>query len=179
MSQLLISVLSAVIGGVVAATVGFVLVRLWEGHQPPPGRPVVSVVIVVLPVALVFLMFGAAFALIEVGQRMATANSPPVGEALVVSPRIVVVGGRATLALEANDPDEDPLVIVWEAIYGSVVPSGPTAESVVEYCAPSYLPASADKVTARIEDGRGGKGTISQIIQIVARTQATRTLECP
>ena len=95
------------------------------------------------------------------------SNRPPVVvEGIRLPIQILEAGQTVTLGLVAvTDPDGDALVFSWSAGRGTVNPSGPVAQSSVEYTAPST--PGQETVTVTINDGQGGVTSDSLTFNVV------------
>ncbi len=111
----------------------------------------------------------AFFSLIALGISLAPSfsNDPPRPIDIHLARGTVCLDESITVWIDANDPDDDPLTIVWKTHYGSVEPVGPTAMLHATYIAPNYVPATSDQITATVSDNRGGEASIGRAIPIV------------
>lgn len=79
-------------------------------------------------------------------------NRPPAIIAVTASPAEVVIGEASTLAVEAADPDGDPLSFRWDALRGTLLGSGRRIVYATSTCC-----AGVEEVLVWVSDGRGGE----------------------
>jgi hypothetical protein len=80
-----------------------------------------------------------------------TANRNPEIALVAVNPETVYAFGKATLKIEASDPDKDKLTYSYQVYNGSIEGDGPTAV----WTAPGAW--SADTAIVIVNDGNGGE----------------------
>jgi hypothetical protein len=97
------------------------------------------------------------------------ANRNPLIKNISVNPQIIEVGQKATITVNAVDPDNDPLIYVWTVSNGKIV-EGPSQQSMVTYEAPDIPGDVVLRVIAR--DDKGGETEQKRNISIVVPSTA-------
>ena len=83
-------------------------------------------------------------------------NRNPVITSLTADPPVINVGTSSNVAVEATDPDNNPLTYHWSASTGDIIGEGPSVRFTASFCCrgPNFV-----KVT--VKDNAGGSATQS------------------
>jgi hypothetical protein len=88
----------------------------------------------------------------------------------------ILIGERARISAQANDPDGDPLAFTWRTNAGRIVGTGASVE-----LDSTGMAAGTATVTGRVEDGRGGAADCTVSVRVnepPPPPQASKINEC-
>jgi hypothetical protein len=154
----------AVIAGIALGVLGNYIYDLLRTHGWLPERPSVKRALLIILFFVPFLCV-ALLPHLGVGSEISSdSNDDPVIQNISVNPEIIEIGQKATITVDAIDPDGDSLTYVWTVSNGNIV-EGPSQQSTVNYEAPDIPGDVVLRVIVR--DGKGGEAERRRNISIV------------
>jgi hypothetical protein len=157
-------IILAIIAGVALDVLGNYIYDLFRTRGWLPERPSIKRILLII---LFFVPFLLIVLLLQLGvgpEPGGDGNHEPVIQNISVNPEIIEIGQKATITVNAVDPDDDPLIYVWTVSNGKII-GGPSQQSTVTYEAPNIPGYVVLRVIVR--DGRGGETEQKRNISIV------------